>query len=160
MIYVRTKKKQKQRMKQFLVGRVFNFDVENVAINVELNGMKINVEKIVSMKISCNLEKERRKNFKLKFKRKKFKNRLSQLKEVFEISRKLEKKFAKENLRKEKMDMKRMGKEKELCDVSLCCHYKEAKRKIIKLKCRNLVIEFNQFVDFDIPGISIMCQGG
>jgi hypothetical protein len=52
-----------------------------------------------------------------------------------------------------------MGKEKELCDVSLYCHYKEAERKIIKLKYRNLVIEFKRFVNFDVPGINIMCQG-
>jgi hypothetical protein len=60
------------------------------------------------MKINCSLEYERRKKFKfiVKFKEIEVKDRLLQLKEIFLISKKLEKKLSITRMQKNEIEMK------------------------------------------------------
>lgn len=96
MNHVRTRKKRKRKMKDFLLGRIFNFNVQDIDLEYEADGMKIHLEKKVELMINCSLEYEKRRKFKfkIKFKDREIGNRLLQLKEIFIISKNLERKLS------------------------------------------------------------------
>jgi hypothetical protein len=83
-------------MKDFLLGRIFNFNVQDIDLEYEADGMKIHLEKKVELMINCSLEYEKRRKFKfkIKFKDREIGNRLLQLKEIFIISKNLERKLS------------------------------------------------------------------
>jgi hypothetical protein len=68
MKYVRTKEKQRTKLKKFFVGKIFKFNYEENSIEDIWRNEKIFSRCVIELKIRCSLKYERRKKFRFKFK--------------------------------------------------------------------------------------------